>query len=61
MRDSELPVVRPYFAVENVATTLSMIEASGGQIAVPAIELPGEGFCAIYLLGGIDHGIWQMI
>ena len=61
MRDSELPVVRPYFVVENVAATLSTIEASGGQIAVPAMELPGEGICAIYLLGGIDHGIWQEI
>ncbi|MEO0630653.1 MAG: hydroxylase, partial [Planctomycetota bacterium] len=34
-------------------------EAAGATIALPPMELPGEGTCAIYILGGIDHGLWE--
>ena len=59
MRESEAPVVRPYFEVDNIESTVESIRGAGGEIAVPPMQLPGEGFCAIALRGGIDHGIWQ--
>jgi hypothetical protein len=32
----------------------------GGQIAHPPMEIPGHGTFAIYIQGGIHHGLWQM-
>ena len=59
MRDDEAPVVRPYFLVDDVAAAVAAAQAEGAEIAVPPMPLPGQGTCAIYLQGGIDHGIWQ--
>lgn len=59
MRDTEAPVVRPYFLVENVAASIEAVRAEGAEIAVPPMQLPGQGTCAIYIRGGVDHGIWQ--
>jgi len=27
---------------------------------MPPMEMPGRGKFAIYLLGGNDHGLWQL-
>lgn len=59
LREDEAPVVRPYFEVKDVQATLEAAAAEEGVIAVPAMELPGQGVCGIYLQGGIDHGVWQ--
>ncbi len=59
MRDTEAPVVRPYFLVDDVAAAIEAARAEGAEIAVPPMALPGQGICAIYLQGGVDHGIWQ--
>lgn len=59
MRADEAPVVRPYLLVEDIAAAVEAAEAAGAQIAMPPMELPGQGTFAIYLLGGIDHGLWQ--
>jgi hypothetical protein len=32
---------------------------AGGELAHPPLEIPGHGTFAIYLQGGIDHGLWQ--
>ena len=34
-------------------------EAAGAEIAHPPMELPGHGTFAIYIQGGIHHGLWQ--
>jgi predicted enzyme related to lactoylglutathione lyase len=59
MRATEAPVVRPYLLVDDVARAVRAAEAAGAQIAHPPMELPGQGTFAIYILGGIEHGLWQ--
>ncbi len=36
------------------------VEAAGAFVALDRMELPGHGTIAIYLLGGIEHGLWQV-
>ena len=60
LRDTEDPVVRPYWLVENTDQAMGVAEAAGALIALPPIEAPGKGKYAIYLLGGNDHGLWQL-
>ena len=35
-------------------------EAAGAKIALAARGTPREGKFAIYILGGNDHGLWQV-
>jgi predicted enzyme related to lactoylglutathione lyase len=60
LRDSEEPVVRPYWLVDDIQSTMAEVEEVGGTIALPPMELPGHGTVAIYLLGGNEHGLWQL-
>ncbi|MEZ5997145.1 MAG: hypothetical protein R3B98_00430 [Hyphomonas sp.] len=59
LRDTEEPVVRPYMLVEDIEAASAAAEATGGAIAVPPTDIPGQGKFAIYLLGGIQHGLWE--
>ena len=59
MRDTEAPVVRPYLLVDDIEAAVKAAADAGAEIAMPAMEIPGQGRFAIYLLGGIDHGLWQ--
>jgi len=29
-------------------------------VAHPPLKIPGKGTFAIYILGGVDHGLWQL-
>lgn len=60
LRESEEPVVRPYWLVHDIAAALAAAVEAGGTVALPAMEIPGHGTCAIYLQGGNDHGLWQL-
>jgi predicted enzyme related to lactoylglutathione lyase len=60
LRETEAPVVRPYWLVADIDAALAAVTRSGGQIALPPMEIPGRGRCAIYLHGGNDHGLWQL-
>lgn len=60
LRDTEVPVVRPYWLVEDIDQAVSQIESQGGEIAVPPLEIPGKGKFAIYILGGNEQGFWQL-
>lgn len=60
LRETEEPVVRPYLLVEDIEATVEAVEAAGGKIAHPPLEIPGRGTFAIYIQGGIDHGLWQL-
>ena len=60
MRETEEPVVRPYLLVEDIVAAVDAAEAGGGEIAMPPTEIPGQGTFAIYLLGGIEHGLWEV-
>ncbi|WP_341644963.1 VOC family protein [Thauera sp. SDU_THAU2] len=60
LRETEEPVVRPYWLVEDIEAAVAAVIEAGGVIAVPPMEIPGHGTCAIYLQGGNDHGLWQL-
>ena len=60
LRETEEPVVRPYRLVEDIMVAVAAVVEAGGRVAVPPMELPGHGTIAIYLQGGIDHGLWQL-
>src|SRR5690606_18147399 len=49
LRETEEPVVRPYWLVEDIEAAVAAVVEAGGQVAVPPMEIPGHGTCAIYL------------
>ena len=59
MHETEEPVVRPYWLVDNVEVAVAAAVEAGGEIAHPPMEIPGHGTFAIYTLGGAQHGLWQ--
>jgi len=60
MHAAEEPVVRPYVLVDDIEAAVDGAEAGGAEIALPPMELPGRGKFAIYIQGGIQHGLWQL-
>ena len=60
MHESEEPVVRPYWLVNDIQKAVAAAVAAGGVVAHPPLEIPGHGTFAIYIQGGIHHGLWQL-
>ena len=60
LRDTETPVVRPYVLVDDIAASVAAAADAGAEIALPPMELPGHGTCAIVIQGGIECGLWQL-
>jgi predicted enzyme related to lactoylglutathione lyase len=60
MHAAEEPVVRPYVLVDDLDAAVAKARADGAEIAVPSMEIAGRGKCAIYFLGGIQHGLWEL-
>lgn len=60
MHSAEEPVARAYWLVEDIDAAIAAAKAAGGEIAHPPLEIPGHGSFAIYLLGGVQHGLWQV-
>lgn len=60
MRDTESPVVRPYVLVDDIEAAVNAAEKAGAEVAIPPMEIPGQGTFSIYILGGIEHGLWQL-
>ncbi|MEM1182718.1 MAG: hydroxylase, partial [Acidobacteriota bacterium] len=52
LRDDEGPVVRPYILVEDIQGAIKAAEEAGATVALPPMEIPGQGLFAIYILGG---------
>jgi predicted enzyme related to lactoylglutathione lyase len=59
LRETEEPVVRPYWLVDDIEAAVAAVVEAGGEIAVEPLEIPGHGTFAIYVQGGNDHGLWQ--
>jgi len=59
LRPDETPVVRPYLLVDDVAASIAVAEEAGAEIAVPAMEIPGQGTFGIFIQAGIESGLWQ--
>ena len=60
MHDKENPVVRPYVLVDDIKASVDAAAEGGAEIALPPMEIPGHGTCAIFIQGGIDCGLWQV-
>ena len=61
MAEHEEPVVRPYLLVDDIEAAVEAAREAGGQIAMPATEIPGrDGRFAIYFQDGIQYGLWQI-
>ena len=60
MHEAEEPVVRPYLLVNDIEAAVAAAVEQGGEIAHPPMELPGHGTFAIFIQGGIHHGLWQV-
>jgi predicted enzyme related to lactoylglutathione lyase len=60
MHETETPVVRPYILVDDIGAAVDAAEAAGCVIAHPPLEIPGHGTFAIFIQGGIHHGLWQL-
>jgi predicted enzyme related to lactoylglutathione lyase len=60
LRDTEKPVVRPYWLVDDIQAALEAASKQGASVALPPLEIPGKGTFAIYIQGNIDHGLWQL-
>ena len=60
LHESEEPVVRPYWLVDDIEAAVAAAVEAGGEVAHPPMEIPGHGTFAIYILGCIHHGLWQL-
>ena len=60
MHEAEERVVRPYWLVGDIEAAVAAAAAAGGEVAHPPMEIPGHGTFAIYIQGGIHHGLWQL-
>lgn len=61
MAEHEQPVVRPYALVDDIEAAIKAAEEAGAVFAMRATQVPGEeGKFAIYFLGGIQHGLWEL-
>lgn len=59
MHDAEKPVVRPYILVENIEEAVKSV-GDDAVIAVPPMEIPGHGTCAIVIQNELELGLWQL-
>jgi len=60
MHETEEPVVRPYLLVDDIGKAAKAAAEAGAEIAHPPMEIPGHGTFAIFIQGGVHHGLWQI-
>lgn len=60
MHESEEPVIRPYLLVNDIEAAIASAVECGGEVAHPPLEIFGKGKFAIYIQGGLHHGLWQV-
>ena len=60
LSETEEPVVRPYWLVDDIEAALDAASKEGALLVHPALEIPGKGTFAIYMQGDVNHGLWQL-
>lgn len=60
LRDAEAPAIRPYWLVDDIEAALAEVTKQGAFVAHSSLKIPGKGMFAIYIQGGVDHGLWQL-
>lgn len=59
MHETETPVVRPYWLTTDIQAAWTAALDGGATEMHPPMEIPGEGWFAIYQFGGNQHALWQ--
>jgi predicted enzyme related to lactoylglutathione lyase len=59
MHEQEAPTVRSYVRVAQIHAAVEHAVGAGATLALEPTEIPGRGTIAIYMLGGIQQGLWQ--
>lgn len=59
LHETEQPVVRPYWLVDDIEAAVARAVEAGAVVAHPPLEIPGRGTFAIYIQGDVHHGLWQ--
>lgn len=60
MHEAEEPTTRPYYLVTDIQQAVTAAEQSGAVVAVPPMEIPGRGQCAVLMVGIVQFGYWQL-
>jgi predicted enzyme related to lactoylglutathione lyase len=60
LRETETPIVRPYWLVDDIDAAVAAVSKRGALVAMAPLEIPGKGTFAIYIQGGVEHGLWQL-
>lgn len=60
LSETEEPVVRPYWLVDDIEAALNAASKEDALVAHPAPEIPGKGTFATYIQGDVDRGWWQL-
>ena len=60
MHEAEEPVTRPYYLVSDIEKALEDGKKGGAEVALPPMEIPGRGQCAILMFGATQSGLWQL-
>jgi len=55
----ERPMMRSYFAVEDIQQAVKKAEEHGATVAYPPTRLGQRGTFAIVNQGDVQHGLWQ--
>jgi len=60
MSPTEKPIMRMYLRVSDIAASVEKVSQQGANILLEHLEIPGHGIIAIYEIGGIEKGLWQV-
>ena len=60
MHDQEAAATRPYFLTETLEDTLAELVERGAEVAVPPMPIKGHGMIAVYFVGDLQYGLWQL-
>ena len=60
MHEAEEPATRPYYLVSDIDKAVAETKDAGAEIAVPPMEIPGRGYCAIIFHNSNQSGFWQI-
>ena len=59
LAEHEKPTMRTYLEVADIQTAAQKAEAAGAVIAYPPTKQGAQGTFAIFIHGGVEHGLWQ--
>jgi len=60
MHDAEQACTRPYYLVTDISQAVEQASNAGAEVALPPMDIPGRGQCAIIAFGSVQSGFWQV-